>query len=156
MVRLVGRRARPRVSMRLTRRQLAAGVVAVILGIVAGLISSAFGPVGWTIGALMTILVAISLRGRSVAFGVYLILVGAVGLLILLPDVIGHQACPSSGLFGAVTGSGSCEGPQGCTSTCYSPLDIPALVIYALAGAAGLGIGLLGLLRSLRAGATPT
>lgn len=116
----------------------------------AGFASIILGPVGWVLAPILTILVVVWLRRRPLGLGGYLLLLGVTGLAILLPDVIGNQACPGSGPFGAVTVSGACGSSQGCSSGCYSPADIPALVAYAGVCFVGLGVGLYGLVRFMR------
>ena len=54
-------------------------------------------------------------------------MLGATGVAILVPLVIGNQACTGDA-FGAAVGS--CDGSRVCAATCYAPSTMPALLGY--------------------------
>lgn len=100
---------------------------AAVLGTIAGYASLALGPVGWLLVSILTILVVVWLRRRLLGLGAYLVLLGSTAAAILMPLVIGSQACPTDA-SGAVVGS--CDSTQVCAATCYAPSTTPALLIY--------------------------
>jgi hypothetical protein len=103
-------------------------VAMLILGGVAGYASLALGPVGWVLVALLTILVVVSQWRRPLGLGTYLALLGATGAAILVPLVIGSQACPADAGGAVVASSGAC----------YAPSTLPALMAYLAALLVGL------------------
>jgi hypothetical protein len=109
-------------------------VAMLILGGVAGYASLALGPVGWVLVSILTILVVVSLRRRPLGLGTYLGLLGATGAAILVPLVIGSQACPADAGGAVVASSG----------TCYAPSTLPAVMVY-------LAVLLVGLILSIYA-----
>ena len=108
---------------------------AAITGIIAGYGSLALGPVGWIGAFIVTVLVLVWLRRRPLGIGIYLILLGSSDIAILVPTVVGSQACPGNA-FGEVTGSGTGSG------TCYSPLTNVVLGAFGLVLLAGLAVSI--------------
>lgn len=102
-------------------------VAMLVLGAVAGYASLALGPVGWVLVSTLSILVVVSFRRRPLAQGAYLLLLGATGAAILMPLVIGRQAC-SVDSSGAVVVS--CHGSQVCAGACYAPSTLPTVLVY--------------------------
>lgn len=116
---------------------------AAIAGIIAGYGSLALGPVGWIGVFIVTLLVLVWLRRRPLGIGIYLVLLGSSAIAILVPTVVGSQACPGNSL-GEVIGSGTGSG------TCYSPLTNVALGAYGLVLLAGLAVSMYSAARALR------
>lgn len=116
---------------------------AAVAGIIAGYGSLALGPVGWIGAFIVTGLVLFGLRRRPLAIGLYLILLGAIAVAILVPTVVGSQACLGTA-FGEVTGSGTGSG------TCYSPITNVALGAYGLVLFAGLAVSIFVAARGFR------
>jgi hypothetical protein len=116
---------------------------AAVAGSIAGYGSLALGPVGWIGAFIVTGFVLVWLRRRPLAIGLYLTLLGATTIAILVPTVVGSQACAGTA-FGEVTGSGTGSG------TCYSPVTNIALGAYGLVFFAGLAVSIFVAAREFR------
>jgi len=111
-----------------------------VLGVIAGYAALALAVVGLILVSILSILVVVWLRRRLAAIGTYLFLLGVTGGAILLPIVLSSRACPS------------------VESTCYSPSTVPALVAFGVVQVVGLGLLVMGTIRSNPKGhaATPS
>jgi hypothetical protein len=138
--------------MRGNRRGVFIVVAMLILGVVAGYASLALGPVGWLLVSILTILVALSLRRRPLALGAYFVLLGATGAVILVPLVIGSQACTGDA---SGVGVGSCDGSQVCAGTCYAPSTLPAVLVYLAVLLVGLILATYAITRGTSRGVLP-
>jgi hypothetical protein len=99
---------------------------AVGLGLTAGYVSLAAGVIGLAVALLLTAVIVVWLRRNLSALSIYLAVLGATGVAILLPTIIGRAACP-----------GSWNGPVTAVGNCYAPSTVPALVVYAVFVAIG-------------------
>jgi hypothetical protein len=133
-------------------RSLLTVVAVLFLGMLAGYASLALGPVGWVVVFILTILVIAWLRRRPLRLGAYFVLLGATGAAILLPLVIGSQACPGGAFAAAV---GSCDGSHVCAATCYAPSTVPALLGYLVVLLAGLIVATYAIARGPSRGVRP-
>lgn len=89
----------------LSRRRLVI-FEAALLGVVAGYASVALAPTGWVLVGLLSVLLIIAwARRQLLGLGTFVALLGASALALLIPNVIGSQACPV-GPGGVVEGSG--------------------------------------------------
>jgi hypothetical protein len=135
-------------------RSLLTIVAATFLGVLAGYASLALGPVGWVLVFILTILVIRWLGRRPLGLGAYFVLLGATGAAILVPLVIGNQACTGDAFAAAV---GSCDNSHICVATCYAPSTMPALLGYLAVLVVGLTLAAYAMTRGLsRGGGTTT
>ena len=133
-------------------RSLLTVVAVLFLGVLAGYASLALGPVGWVLVFVLTILVIAWLRRRPLRLGAYFVLLGATGAAILMPPVIGSQAC-TGGAFAAAVGS--CDRSHVCAATCYAPSTGPALVGYVAVLLVGLIVATYAIARDRSRGVQP-
>ncbi len=120
-------------------------IIAVLIpGVWAGYISLALGPVGWVLVSILMILVVGWLRRRPLRLGPYFVLLGATGASILVPLVIGSQACPVASGGGVIV---LCDSPHACAATCYAPSTLPALLAYFAVLLVGVILAAYGIIR---------
>lgn len=100
---------------------------AVGLGFIAGYVSLAAGVIGVVVAGLLTAVYIVWLRRNLSALSAYLAVLGATGVAILLPTIMGREAC-----------AGSWNGPVTAVGNCYAPSTIPAIVVYAFFAVLGL------------------
>ena len=93
---------------------------AVGLGLIAGYVSLAAGVIGVAVALVLTAVNVVWLRRNLSAISTYLAVLGATGIAILLPTIIGRDACP-----------GAWNGTVTAVGNCYAPSTVPALVVYA-------------------------
>jgi hypothetical protein len=118
-------------------------IAAAILGVVAGYVSLAAPIVGWVLVALLSALLGVSLRQQLFGLGAYVGFLGATGLAILIPIVVGSEACPD----GQLGSSRVCGASQACATSCYASSTTTALFAYSAILIIGLSILVFAVLR---------
>jgi hypothetical protein len=121
-------------------------IAAAILGVVAGYVSLAAPIVGWVLVALLSALLGVSLRHQLFGLGAYVGFLGATGLAILIPIVVGSEVCPV-GPDGQLGSSKVCGASQACATSCYASSTTTALFAYSAILIIGFSILVFAVLR---------
>ena len=118
-------------------------IAAAIVGVVAGYVSLTAPIVGWVLVALLSALLGVSLRQHLFGLGAYVGFLGATGLAILIPIVVGSEVCPDHQLGSSTV----CGASQACATSCYASSTTTALFAYSAILIIGLSILVFAVLR---------